>query len=56
MKKIDDKHDLDVGVDIINSKLHMKRVKKPHLKLAIKDGEKIEEVEEILVKHIDAED
>ena len=56
MKKIDDKHDLDVGVDIINSKLHMKRVKKPHLKLATKDGELIEEVEEILVKHIDAKD
>ena len=34
----------------------MKRVKKPHLKLATKDVEKIEEVEEILVKHIDAED
>ena len=31
-EKKDDKHDLDVSVDIINSTLHMKRVKKPHLK------------------------
>tara|TARA_B110000902_G_scaffold218119_1_gene251769 strand:+ start:129 stop:395 length:267 start_codon:yes stop_codon:yes gene_type:complete len=55
-EKTDDKHDLDVSVDIVNSTLHMKRVKKPHLKLATKDGELIEEVEEILVKHIDAKD
>ena len=55
-EKTDDKHDLDVSVDIVNSTLHMKRVKKPYLKLATKDGEKIEEVEEILVKHIDTKD
>jgi hypothetical protein len=31
----------------------MKRLKKPHLKLVSKDGKKINQSDEILVKHID---
>ena len=34
----------------------MKRLKKPHLKLATKDGKKIKQKDEILVKHIDDKD
>ena len=55
-KNTDDKHDIDVSVDIQNATLHMKRLKKPHLKLATKDGKKIEQKDEILVKHIDDKD
>ena len=55
-KKTDDKHDIDVSVDIQNATLHMKRLKKPHLKLATKDGKKIKQNDEILVKHIDDKD
>jgi Holliday junction resolvase-like predicted endonuclease len=55
-EKTDDKHELDVRIDIMNSTLHMKRLKKPHLKLATKDGKKLEQKDEILVKHIDDKD
>ena len=52
-EKTDDKHELDVRIDIMNSTLHMKRVKKPYITLATKDGKKINQSDEILVKHID---
>ena len=55
-KNTDDKHEIDVRVDIQNTTLHMKRIKKPHLKLATKDGKKIDQKDEILVKHIDDKD
>ena len=55
-EKTDDKHELDVRIDILNSTLHMKRLKKAHLKLATKDGKKIKQKDEILVKHIDDKD
>ena len=55
-EKTDDKHELDVRIDILNSTLHMKRLKKPYLKLVTKDGKKIEQKDEILVKHIDDKD
>ena len=55
-KNTDDKHEIDVRIDIMNSTLHMKRLKKPHLKLFTKDGKKIEQKDEILVKHIDDKD
>ena len=55
-KNTDDKHEIDVRIDIMNSTLHMKRLKKPHLKLATKDGKKIKQKDEILVKHIDDKD
>jgi hypothetical protein len=31
----------------------MKRIKKPYLKLATKDGKQVDKLEKILVKHID---
>ena len=37
-KNTDEKHEVDVSVDIQNATLHMKRVKKPHLSLATVDG------------------
>ena len=55
-KNTDDKHEIDVRIDIMNSTLHMKRLKKPQLKLVTKDGKKIEQKDEILVKHIDDKD
>ena len=39
-KKTDDKHQIDVSVDIQNATLHMKRVKKPYISLATKNGKK----------------
>ena len=55
-KNTDDKHEIDVRVDIQNTTLHMKRIKKPHLKLATKDGKQVDKKEEIQVKHIDDKD
>ena len=52
-EKTDDKHEIDVSVDIQNAILHMKRIKKPYITLATKDGKKINQSDEILVKHID---
>ena len=49
-EKTDDKHELDVRIDIMNSTLHMKRLKKPHLKLATKDGEVVKKNDEIDIK------
>ena len=55
-KNTDDEHEIDVRVDIQNTTLHMKRIKKPHLKLATKDGKQVDKKEEIQVKHIDDKD
>ena len=49
-KKTDDKYDIDVSVDIQNVTLHMKRVKKPYITLATKDGEIVKKSEEIDIK------
>ena len=49
-KKTDDKHDIDVSVDIQNATLHMKRIKKPYITLAAKDGEIVKKSEEIDIK------
>ena len=49
-KKTDDKHDIDVSVDIQNATLHMKRIKKPYITLATKDGEIVKKNEEIDIK------
>jgi len=40
-KTADDKHDVDVSIDILNSTLHMKKVRKPYISLATKDGKVI---------------
>ena len=37
-KMTDDKHELNVSIDILNSTLHMKKVRKPYISLAAKDG------------------
>ena len=49
-EKTDDKHEIDVSVDIQNATLHMKRVKKPYITLAAKDGEIVKKSEEIDIK------
>ena len=49
-EKTDDKHEIDVSVDIQNATLHMKRIKKPYITLATKDGEIIKKSEEIDIK------
>ena len=55
-KNTDDKHEIDVRVDIQNTTLHMKRIKKPYLKLATKDGKQVNKKNEIQVKYIDDKD
>ena len=37
-KTTDDKHELNVSIDILNSTLHMKKVRKPYISLATRDG------------------
>ena len=49
-KKTDNKHEIDVRIDIMNSTLHMKRVKKPYITLATKDGEVVKKNDEIDIK------
>ena len=49
-KNTDEKHEVDVSVDIQNATLHMKRVKKPYLSLATVDGKKVKKNKEIKVK------
>ena len=49
-KNTDEKHEIDVSVDIQNATLHMKRVKKPYLSLATVDGKKVKKNKEIKVK------
>jgi len=41
--KTDDKYDVDVFVDVVDSKLHLKRIKKPYIKLVTVDGEAVED-------------
>ena len=40
-KDTDEKHEVDVSVDILNATLHMKRVKKPYISLATVDGKNV---------------
>ena len=41
--KTDDQYDVDVFVDLVDSKLHLKRIKKPYIKLVTVDGEAVED-------------
>jgi len=34
----DEKHRVDISIDVLNSKLEMKRVRKPYISLVTKDG------------------
>ena len=49
-KDTDDKHEVDVSVDILNATLHMKRVKRPHISLATVDGKKFKKSKDIEIK------
>ena len=49
-KTADDKHDVDVSIDILNSTLHMKKVRKPYISLATKDGKAVNKKDEIDIK------
>ena len=49
-KKTDDKHQIDVSVDIQNATLHMKRVKKPHIFLATINGKVVKKIKDIEIK------
>ena len=49
-KDTDDKHEVDVSVDILNATLHMKRVKKPYISLATVDGKRVKKSKEIDIK------
>lgn len=49
-KNTDEKHEVNVSVDIQNATLHMKRVKKPYLSLATVDGKNVKKNKEIKVK------
>jgi hypothetical protein len=49
-KTTDDKHELDVNIDILNSTLHMKKVRKPYISLATKDGKVVNKKDKIDIK------
>ena len=49
-KNTDDKHEVDVSVDIQNATLHMKRIKKPHISLVTVDGKVVKKDRQIEVK------
>ena len=49
-KNTDEKHEVDVSVDIQNATLHMKRIKKPYISLATVNGKKIKKIKDIEVK------
>ena len=49
-KDTDDKHEVDISVDILNATLHMKRVKKPHISLATVDGKNVKKNKDIEIK------
>ena len=49
-KNTDDKHEVDVSVDIQNATLHMKRIKKPYISLATVDGKVVKKIKDIEIK------
>ena len=49
-KNTDEKHEVDVSVDIQNATLHMRRIKKPYLSLVTVDGKNVEKTKEVKVK------
>ena len=49
-KNTDEKHEVDVSVDIQNATLHMKRIKKPHISLATVDGKVVKKDKDIEIK------
>ena len=49
-RKTDNKHQIDVSVDILNATLHMKRVKKPYISLATINGKIVKKIRDIEIK------
>ena len=49
-RKTDNKHQIDVSVDILNATLHMKRVKKPFISLATINGKIVKKIRDIEIK------
>ena len=49
-KTTDDKHELNVSIDILNSTLHMKKVRKTYISLATKDGKVVNKKDELYIK------
>jgi len=45
-KTTDDKHELNVSIDILNSTLHMKKVRKPYISLVTRDGKVVNKKDE----------
>ena len=49
-RKTDNKHQINVSVDILNATLHMKRVKKPYISLATINGKIVKKIRDIEIK------
>ena len=49
-KTTDDKHEVNVSIDILNTTLHMKKVRKSYISLATKDGKAVNKKDEIDIK------
>ena len=49
-RKTDNKHQIDVSVDILNATLHMKRVKKPFISLTTINGKIVKKIRDIEIK------
>ena len=49
-RKTDNKHQIDVSVDILNATLHMKRVKKPYISLVTINGKIVKKIRDIEIK------
>ena len=49
-KTTDDKHELNVSIDILNSTLHMKKVRKPYISLVTRDGKVVNKKDKIDIK------
>ena len=46
----DDKHEVNVSIDILNSTLHMKKVRKPYISLVTRDGKVVNKKDKIDIK------
>jgi len=46
----DDKHEVNISIDILNSTLHMKKVRKPYISLVTRDGKVVNKKDKIDIK------
>jgi len=49
-KTTDDKHEVNVSIDILNSTLNMKKVRKPYISLVTRDGKVVNKKDKIDIK------